>query len=485
MPTISRTLLLLTLLGLGASSSCTKAKSERLQRGDLQIQVAVQPDPPTPGENRVLLDLRDATGKPVEEARIDFVYDMPAMGSMPEMKGGGDVHAKGSGKYEVHYPLSMPGDWTLSLRIQAEGHAPAELRMKVSPPRKGFTLEGQGGTSETVLASGSSVGKVLDVPPQRQQLIGVTYGAVERRRLSLSLRATGRVEVDESQVGEVTLKYDAYIEKLYVSQTGQSVKRGDPLLAVYSPDLLSAEQDLILARRNLTAGTMGAEELVRAAEERLRLWDLTPEQLKQLERRGTAEPRVTIRSPISGVVLEKNVVAGSRAMAGYMLYRIGNLGRVWVVADMYEADATHVRVGQPAAMSMPSLPGQEWGGRLSFVYPTVDEKTRSIKARLSFENANFAFKPGMFVDVKIEVPLGERLSVPDSALLLSGEHRYAFVDRGPGKLQPVEVETGVLAGEFDEVWSGLKEGDRVATGATFLLSSEAQLRNALPRWSAP
>jgi len=279
------------------------------------------------------------------------------------------------------------------------------------------------------------------------------------------------------------LKYDAYVEKLFISQTGQPVKAGQPLLALYSPDLLASEQDYVVAIHS--QGVPGREQLVRAAEERLRLWGLSSDQIADLRKRGKAEPRITIYSPASGVVLEKNVVAGTRAMAGNVLYRIGNLGRIWVLAELFESDAPYVQAGQPAAMSLPWASGATWKGVVQFVYPTVDEKTRSVRARLAFPNAQLSLKPGMFVDVNVQVPLGIRLAVPDNALLASGEHRYAFVKRGEGQLQATEVKVGAMAGDDHEVLSGLSEGEEVATQATFLLSSEAQLRSALPRWGAP
>jgi len=188
---------------------------------------------------------------------------------------------------------------------------------------------------------------------------------------------------------------------------------------------------------------------------------------------------------VTGVVLEKAVVEGAHAMPGKTLFRIGDLGRVWVQAAVYEHDAPFIAVGQHATVTLPSLPGQALEARVTFVAPRVDARTRTLDARLELVNPRLLLKPGMFADVAVEVPLGTRLAVPDSALLLSGGHRYAFVDRGQGKLAPVEVDIGAQTGDFDEVVSGLAKGDRVATGATFLLSSEAKLRDALPRWSRP
>jgi membrane fusion protein, copper/silver efflux system len=464
-----------------AAVACNRSKAnpaDALHAGDLLVQVAVDPDPPRAGDNVLHLTVNDAQGTSVDGARVGFVYDMPAMGAMPEMKGNGETKAVGGGKYDVSYGLSMLGDWYLTLGIEAPGHAPAELRLKVSPPRKGYTVESRGGGPAREGAP-----KMLEVSPERQQLVGVVFAKVKRLPLAVSLRSSGRVEVDETQVADVVLRYDAYVEKLFVNQTGQPVQAGQPLLVLYSPDLLSSEQDYLVALRSQRVP--GSEQLVRAAEERLRLWGLSPAQLAALRNRGTAEPRVTIRAPAAGVVLEKNVVAGTRAMAGNVLYRIGNLRRIWVVADLFESDAPYVQAGQPATMSLPWASGDSWEGTVQFVYPTVDEKTRAVRARLEFPNAKLSFKPGMFVDVNVKVDLGERLAVPDDALLASGEHRYAFVKRGEGQLQAVEVKIGAMAGDYDEVVAGLTEGEEVATQATFLLSSEAQLRSALPRWGQP
>lgn len=467
-------------------AGCQGGASKATQAGDLKVDLALDPDPPNTGDNHLRVALHDRSGRPVDGARLAFVYDMPAMGAMPEMKGGGDVRALGSGRYEVVYALSMRGDWYLTLSIEAPGHPPSEVRLKVSPPRKGFTLEraaAAGGAAGTAAPTGAS--KFLEIPLERQQLIGVTYATVEERPLALSMRAAGRVEVDERQVLDVTLKYEAYVQKLFVAETGKSVKAGDPLLTLYSPDLLAAENELLQARRAAAEGGPGADRLQRGATQRLRFWDLTPDQIEEIARRGHHNGTLTLRSPGTGFVLEKAALVGMHAMPGTMLYRIGDLGRIWVQADVYEMDAPYIAVGQPARMSLPSAPGRSFEGRVSFIAPTLDEKTRTLRARLEFANARLVFRPGMFADVIIEAPLGPRLAVPDRALLLSGEHRYAFVERAPGKLEPVEVRVGARSGDYEEVLSGLKKGDRVVVGAAFLVSSEAQLRSALPRWSTP
>jgi len=278
----------------------------------------------------------------------------------------------------------------------------------------------------------------------------------------------------------ITVRTESFIDAVENVTTGSEVRKGQPLLQLYSPELLAAERDYLVALRS--PGVPGSDTRVRATEERLKLWNLSEAQIAALRKRGTAEARVTIHSRVTGTVLEKNVVSGTRAMACNVLYRIGNLGSIWVIADLFESDAPYVRPGQEASLTLPFAGGVSLKGAVDFVYPTVDEKTRAVRARLAFPNARLSLKPGMFADVKIEVPLGTRLAVPDDALLASGEHRYAFVKRGEGELQAVEVKVGAL-GDYDEVLGGLAEGEEVATQATFLLSSEAQLRSALPRWS--
>ncbi len=449
--------LLLLLLVAGCAR---RDPSSAVLAGDLRLQLQLDPDPPIAAHNVLHVELADAGGKPVDGAQIGFASAMPAMGSMPEMKGGGDVTALGNGRYDVGYSLPMLGDWTLTLRVDAPGHAHSELRLRVSPPRKGYVVDARGAS-----AARENAPRTLEPSPERQQLIGVVYA-----------------KVDETRISDVVLKYDAYVEELLVNQTGQPVKKGQPLLTLYSPELLSAEQEYLVALRSTGSG--GSEQLARAAEDRLRRWNLDEAQLAALRNRGNAEPRLTLHSPSDGTVLEKNVVSGTKAMAGMVLYRIGNLGRVWVIADLFESDAPYVEPGLRATLTLPFAGGRALEGTVQFVYPTVDPKTRSVRARLVFPNERLSLKPGMFADVKVSVPLGSRLSVPDDALLASGEHRYAFVKRGEGELQAREVKIGAV-GEYTEVLEGLQEGEEVATQATFLLSSEAQLRSALPRWNHP
>jgi Cu(I)/Ag(I) efflux system membrane fusion protein len=460
-------LALLTFAFLASRRGVAAAAEASAQLGDLTVKLVSTPEPPRTGDNQLTVALQDASGRPVEGARLGFIWDMPAMGVMPEMKGTGKTSGGGAGRYVVTYPLAMQGDWYLTLAIDAPGHAHQELKMKVATGRPGIAIEPSA-------PSGESSG--ISVSSERRQLIGVKLAVAERRPLAVTMRAAGRVAVDERNVSDVTLKYEAFVQKVHVGETGKTVRRGQPLCLVYSPDLLSAEEELLAARRS---GASGA--LTVGLERRLASWDLSPAQIQAVENAGKADGRLTIPAPASGVVLEKSIVEGARVEAGTTLYRIGNLGRVWIQAAIAERDAGLVSVGQPAQVRVGAI-SDPLAARVTFVAPTVDEKTHTIGARLELANPRLALKPGMFAEVAIDAPLGPRLAVPDSAVLRSGEHHYVFVDRGGGTFQPVEVQVGALAGDYVEVREGLSVGERVATGATFLLSSEAKLRDALPRW---
>ncbi len=434
-------LALLTLPFAVAPREVTAAAEASAQLGDLTVKLVSNPDPPRTGDNQMTVALQDASGRSVDGARLAFVWDMPAMGAMPEMKGTGKTSLGGAGRYVVTYPLAMEGDWYLTLAIDAPGHAHQELKMKVATGRSGIAIE-----SAPVGASSG-----ISVSAERRQLIGVKLATVEQRPLSVTMRAAGRVAVDERNVADVTLKYEAFVQKVYVGETGKTVRKGQPLCLVYSPDLLSAEEELLAARRS---GASGA--LTVGLERRLASWDLSSSQIQAVENAGKAEGRLTISAPAPGVVLDKSIVEGARVEAGTTLYRIGNLGRVWIQAAIAERDAGLVSVGQPAQVRVGAI-SEPLAARVTFVAPTVDDKTRTIGARLELANARLALKPGMFAEVVINAPLGPRLALPDSAVLLSGEHHYVFVDRGGGSFQPVEVQVG-------DAGRGLRRGARRAVG---------------------
>jgi Cu(I)/Ag(I) efflux system membrane fusion protein len=313
----------------------------------------------------------------------------------------------------------------------------------------------------------------VTVPPQRQQLIGVKLATAELRDLSRTIRTTGRVAVDERRTAQVRTKFEGFAEALYVNFTGQPVRRGDPLLAVYSPDLLATQNELILAERNHS--DLGST-LAGAARTRLRLWDMSAADIDRIARTGKTMRDVIVRSPVAGVVMTKNVVAGARVMPSDTLYEIADLSHVWLLADVYEAELPSLRVGAPAQVV---VGGQTLAGRVTFIGPVVAAQTRTANVRIELDNAGGLLKPDMYADVILQQPQGSSVAIPDSAVMNTGTRSVVFVARGDGTFEPREVTTGAKADGFYAIRSGVRAGERVVVDANFLVDSESRLKSAL------
>lgn len=309
----------------------------------------------------------------------------------------------------------------------------------------------------------------------RQQLIGVQTGMTEMRTLGPSVRTIGRVALDETRLYKISTKFDGYIDKLYVNVTGQEIRKGQPLFSVYSPDLLATQQDYLLAMRAATQ----APSLLAAARQRLLLWDVTPSEIRELERTRVARKSITIYSPAGGYVMNKIAVAGARVTAGDPLFEIANLNRVWMEADVYESELPFITLGAAATATLSYVPGRTWTGRVTFIAPIVDPLTRTVKVRSEFDNADGALKPDMFGDVVIQQPAREVVVVPDSAVLQTGTRSVVFLVKSDGTFEPREVSVGTKSDQFYEVRSGLAAGQKVVTQANFLIDSESRLKAAL------
>lgn len=312
---------------------------------------------------------------------------------------------------------------------------------------------------------------------------GVTFGTVEMRTLANEVRTVGVVTVDSSRLFQVTPKFGGYVERLYVSAAGASVRQGQPLLDVYSPELVAAEQELLVAanlqrsigRSGVPGVSSSGADLVAAARQRLALWDISDAQIAAVLRTGRPRRTLTLHAPASGVVLEKNVVQGQAIQAGQMLFTVGDLRDVWVDAELREADAGAIRPGAGADVELAGLPGRPFKGRVAYVYPTLDPAARTVRARVRVANAAGLLRPGMYATVVLSSPTRIALTVPSSAVVRTGERNLVFVDLGGGRLAPQEVELGGNAGSETEVLSGLEPGQRVVTSAQFLLDSESNL----------
>lgn len=325
------------------------------------------------------------------------------------------------------------------------------------------------------------------VDAARRQRIGVTTAPAERRELSGTFRAVGKVVYDETRLADVTVKYRGWIGRLEVDRPGQPVRRGQTLFTLYSPDLYATQQELLAALESQrdargSAAPERADYLVEAAKERLRLWDLQDWQIERIVESGEPLKHVPIVSPVSGVVVEKNVVGGAAVEPGQQLFRIAGIDRVWVEAEVYESELPLVEEGQAVRVTFPYLPGREVAGRVGFVYPFLDDASRTGRVRVELDNPGLAIKPDMYANVVFEREGGEILAVPGDAVLYAGEREFVFVDLGEGRLQPRRVETGRRTGGWTEVLSGLREGEVVVTSGNFLIAAESRLKLAMEHW---
>jgi membrane fusion protein, copper/silver efflux system len=323
----------------------------------------------------------------------------------------------------------------------------------------------------------------VGIDPQRQQLIGLRTAPVVEGPVGGSWRTVGRVAVDETRVHHVALKFAGFIEQVFVDYVGKPVRAGEPLFSIYSPDVVSAEEEYLLALRtrdSLGAGTAKAgDDLVAAARERLKLWDIPESEIRRLERTGKGQRTVTLYAPMTGVVTKKDVVMGHRVAEGDMPYEITNLSGLWVLADAYESDLGRVKLGTPATLTLQAFPNREFLGKVVFIDPILDPKTRTAKVRLAFPNPTGELKPEMFGEVTLRTPARRGLSVPTDAIIDSGTRKVVFVALGEGKFRPREVKIGSSDADRSEVLDGLSAGEQVVTRANFLVDSESRLRASL------
>ncbi|MGD9724805.1 MAG: efflux RND transporter periplasmic adaptor subunit [Nitrospiraceae bacterium] len=337
-------------------------------------------------------------------------------------------------------------------------------------------------------------GSTVTVSLAKVQRLGVRTEPAIMRPMMRTVRAVGTVQIDERRLFVVNTKFEGWIEKLHVNATGQPVRRGQALMEVYSPELVVAQQEYLLARRSLgeMAGAgaeirAAAQQLADAALRRLRNWGVSDDQVERLERSGTFARTLTIYSPATGVVLDKTAVDGMRFAAGESLYRIADLSSVWLIADIFEQDLRLVREGQSVKVTVDAYPGKSFAGRVSFIYPVVSRETRTAKIRVEVPNAGQMLKTDMYASVELSAPLAaaQALAVPESAVLDSGTRQVVLVDRGEGRFEPREVRLGARGDGYYEILSGLQPDERVVVGANFLIDAESNLRAALKTFSTP
>jgi Cu(I)/Ag(I) efflux system membrane fusion protein len=362
------------------------------------------------------------------------------------------------------------------------------------PPGKPDDLDMSGLTMESLKQEGKMVEVspgTVQISPERQQMIGVRTGTVERRPMAKVIRANGRVDYDEKRLATISPKIGGWIEELYVDFTGAPVKKGAPLLTLYSPELVSTQEEYVAAlaaRRQLAASpypevARSGDTLVDSARRRLKLWDISEAQIRALEETREVSRTMTLYSPYAGVVLEKTAFRGMRVEPGMALYRLADLSVVWVIADVYEYELPFIRLGQSATVEFTNLPSERFTGKATYVYPSLDPRTRTARVRLEIPNRGGKLKPEMYAEVVVQIDLGTRLAVPESAVIDTGIRQIAILDRGQGYFQPREIKIGARVNGFVEVLAGLAPGDRVVTSANFLIDSESKLKEAVGEMS--
>jgi len=340
----------------------------------------------------------------------------------------------------------------------------------------------------------AATARQLKISPEKIQKLGVKTAQVEARKLVRAIRALGSIQVDERRVHAVSPKFEGWIQRLHANATGMAVKRGQPLLEIYSPDLLSAQQEYLIARQGMDTLRQASPEVRATAEQlagnalrRLRHWDIGPAQLERLQTEGVALDTLPLLSPVAGVVLDKPAVEGMRFMPGETLFRIADLSTVWLLVDVFEQDLGWIRPGQPVSAQFNAYPERVFKGRVSFIYPTFASETRTVKVRVELPNADGLLRPGLYGSAALAAADGEppRLAVPDSAILDSGTRQLVLVRLSEGLFEPRPVKLGRKADGYVEVLDGLALGETVVTSANFLIDAESNLKAALQGMEAP
>ncbi len=332
----------------------------------------------------------------------------------------------------------------------------------------------------------------VEIETDKQQLIGVKTVEAAIKPMQKIIRTVGRIEYNEKLLATVNTKFEGWIEKLHVDYTGKYVKKGEPLAEIYSPELVATQQELLNVlnwKQSAVSGQQSAvssmlskdaERIVDAARQRLKLWDITDEQIRAIEESGQSVRTLTIYSPVNGYVVQKMAVQGMRVMPGEKLFDLADLATVWVISDIYEYELPLIKVGQQANISLSYSPGKVFSSTIDYIYPALSVDTRTAKVRFTINNPTDQLKPQMFTNVEIKIDMGKRLSVPDEAVIDTGMRQIIYVDKGEGYFEPREVHTGLKADGMTEVLHGVEAGEKVAFSGTFLIDSEAQLKGVKP-----
>lgn len=382
-----------------------------------------------------------------------------------------------------------------SLKTFLQGKAVESVKSQSVSEHQGH---GEGQISQTVKEQSkeqkeTEEAQTVEISPEKQQLIGVKTVEVSIKPFQKIIRTVGRIDYDERNLSTVNTKFEGWIERLYVNYTGKYVKKDEPLCEIYSPELLATQQEFINLLKWSSKSEIrnskseiehmlsnDAEKLLEAARQRLRLWDITDDQIKKVEETKRPIRTLTLHSPVNGYVIQKTALQGMKVMPGEKLFDVADLSTVWIISDIYEYELPLIKVGETAVISLSYFPGKEFLSKIEYVYPSLSGETRTAKVRFTLSNPGGQLKPQMFTNVEVKISLGKKLAIPDDAVIDTGTRQIVYVDKGDGYFEPREVMLGLRAEGLREVLMGLKAGEKVASSATFLIDSEAQLKGVKP-----
>ncbi len=378
--------------------------------------------------------------------------------------------------------------------VSAQEHAGHTSPSKAAAKSKTVTPE----VKKPAVESREDIPQV-EISAEQQKLIGVKTVKVDIRPLQKTIRTVGRLEADERKLATVNAKIEGWIEKLYVEATGNYIKKGQPLVDIYSPELIATQQEFLNTmkwakqssdspqEKNNNSSTdlslllaQDAAATLEASRQRLLLWDISADQIKKIEESGKVIRTLTLYSPVNGFITQKMAVLGMKVMPGEKLFDVADLSSIWVIADIYEYELPLIKVGNHALITLAYLPGKELPSQIDYIYPSISAETRTVKIRLKLNNPNYQLKPQMFANVELKINLGKKLMIPESAVIDTGKGMVAYVDLGNGAFEPREIKAGLRSDGYIEVLRGLKKGEKVVSAANFLVDSEAQLKGVKP-----
>jgi len=465
--------------------------------GKYQVNVDVASGKLKKGKNLLTLIIHDKNDIPVSANVRGRVYD-------EDMKQTHivDIKTQENGNYKTIVDLPGNGKWVLAIDMDSKelGHGDLVFALETGDDSVNLVSATSEGVDYytcsmhpsvklkvdgvcpicsmdliPVMKTGKQNAGVVTIDNKKRQLIGVTLATVKRDIFTKTIKTAGVIGYDETRLIDITLKYDAWVEKLEVNDVGQAVVEGKSLFDIYSPEVVSAQQEYLAASR-------GSAIYKAAAAERLKLWGVNTQQLKELQRRGRILLNLPVLSPVSGVVVSKNFIQGTMVKSGTPLLRIADLSKVWLEASIYQNDLLWVKEGGEVEIMVDDLPNHQWRSVIKKIDPFVDPQTYTAGVRFEIDNKEGLLRPNMYASVHHKINFGKRLLIPESAVIISGEKRIVFLDLEGGKLKPVVIKTGLQNEDYIEVVSGLKEGDKIVSSGNFLIASESKLKSGLEQW---